>query len=286
MRGKHHLAPNLGGKATAHHVIHRAPVVVAGPDPGRHLRRVANKPGVAIVLRGSGLAGRGMARQSSPAARARYQSRVEHLVHCADVGKSDDRLGGLRLALVEDAAGAREHAAQHVGLCGVTAVGENVVSAGELEQRDLGGAERKRGVLAERRRDPQPARDLGNARWSHLQRQTHGDRIHRPRQRRAQGHGAAVLAAAVARRPAADAERQILDDAVGLQARFHGRQIDERLEGRARLTVCHDSAVELARRMVTSADKGADAAMLVEHDNGGLACAQGLAALIEPARDD
>ena len=73
-----------------------------------------------------------------------------------------------RLAHIEDASCAREDAAQHVRLGRAAAVGEHVVGAGQLQQRDLRGAERQRGVLAERRLDAEPARRRRNARGPHL----------------------------------------------------------------------------------------------------------------------
>ena len=52
-----------------------AAVVVADPHAGDELRRVADEPGVAEILRRAGLAGGRMARQSRALAGARHQRR-------------------------------------------------------------------------------------------------------------------------------------------------------------------------------------------------------------------
>src|SRR3546814_6901161 len=58
----HDPAPELRRQRAASHLVHRCRVVVAEPDAGHQLGREADEPGVAEVLAGAGLAGRGAAR--------------------------------------------------------------------------------------------------------------------------------------------------------------------------------------------------------------------------------
>ena len=104
-----------------------------------------------------------------------------------------------------------------------------------------------------------------HARRPHLQRQPRRHCIHRLRQRRAHRHLPEVFAIVVARRPTADADRQILDDAVGRVTGFQRGQVDERLEGRAGLARRFHGAVELRLRVAASADHRQQGTVAVEH---------------------
>ena len=58
MGGLHEVMPQAGRGAAAGNIIHGPGVVVADPDGGHQISGVADKPGVAGLLTGAGLAGR------------------------------------------------------------------------------------------------------------------------------------------------------------------------------------------------------------------------------------
>ena len=82
--------------------------------------------------------------------------------------------------------------------------------------------------------------------------------------------GAAELAVEIGRLPAADPHRPVVDHVARPPAGLERGQIDERLEGRARLAMRVDRAVERARPMVAAADHGAHRTAGVEHHDRGL----------------
>ena len=98
-------------------------------------------------------------------------------------------------------------------------------------------------------------------------------------ERLAKGDGAAVSGAFVARAPARAQDRQVEHRAVGRHAAFERREVDEHLEGRARLALGLERAVELALGIGAAADDGADAAVRIHEHEAGLAraCAHAFA---------
>ena len=63
-------------------------------------------------------------------------------------------------------------------------------------------------------------------------------------------------------------------DAVRRHAVLQRREIDERLERRARLPLGLHGAIELALGIIAPADQRTDAAVTIEHHEGRLACAE------------
>src|SRR5690606_39642225 len=85
-------------------------------------------------------------------------------------------------------------------------------------------------------------------------------------ERVAERHGAGVGAILVAWAPPSDRDRTVVDDGVGRGAGFDRGEIEDGLEGRARLAAGADGAIELASRPGPAADHGADTALVIEHD--------------------
>src|SRR6185312_14852057 len=63
MGGPHHAAPDVDRQAAAGDVFGRRAVVIAEPDAGDEIGRIADEPGVAEILARAGLAGGVPARQ-------------------------------------------------------------------------------------------------------------------------------------------------------------------------------------------------------------------------------
>src|SRR5690606_9935372 len=77
---------------------------------------------------------------------------------------------------------------------------------------------------------------------------------------------ACVGAILVAWAPPSDRDRTIVDDGVGRGAGFDRGEVKDWLEGRTRLAAGADGAIELASRPGPAADHGADATVVIEHD--------------------
>ena len=106
---------------------------------------------------------------------------------------------------------------------------------------------------------------------AHFQPKPYRNRIQRHRQRLGQGHRAEIFMAVVLGFPALDVERRILPDRLGRQAGFDRGEIDEGLEGRARLALGGHRAVVLAFGIVAAADHGAHRAIRCHRDQRALA---------------
>ena len=175
--GVHHeVAPQPGRQAAAGDALHRVVVVVAQPDAGHQIGGEAHEPGVVIVLRGAGLAGR---RPVEP--RRLAGAVVEHPGHHADqlrhLRRVGHRVGAAGLAAVEDLAAAVGDFGDGVGHHRHAAVGEAGVGARHLQQRHLAGAERQRQVAAEVRGDAELRRQMPHPVHPHPLDQPHRDMI-------------------------------------------------------------------------------------------------------------
>ena len=102
----------------------------------------------------------------------------------------------------------------------------------------------------------------------------HRDRVDGLRKRATQSYLADILAIVIAWRPAVDGKRQVIRCTVRCQAAFNCCKIDKRLEGRTRLAARFHGTIELALCVIAAADKRANAAVVVEQDDGRLANAQ------------
>jgi len=63
-------APDLGRQLTARHIIGGGVVIIAHPDPGDQMSRIAHKPGIPAVLTGAGFARCAVSVHLSPASGA------------------------------------------------------------------------------------------------------------------------------------------------------------------------------------------------------------------------
>ena len=148
----------------------------------------------------------------------------------------------------------------------VAAIGEGREGARQLQQRNLRGAERQRGVVDELRGDAHALGGLDHLRRADFGGQLRRDGVERGGERVGDRHLAAELVVVVRRRPIADLRRLVVDDRLRPPALFERGRIDEGFEGRARLALGVDGPVELALVVVPPADDGADRAGAVESD--------------------
>ncbi len=89
VRNSHHLVPDFRWQAAARRAVHRLTVVIADPNAGRQLTRVADEPGIAEILSGARLAGSGPIGKCCSPPRAIDDDRIQHLVQGPD--HSSDR---------------------------------------------------------------------------------------------------------------------------------------------------------------------------------------------------
>ena len=261
MRRLHEARPDLHRQAAAGGLPGRRIVVIAEPDAGDEIGGVADEPGVAIILAGSGLAGRRPAGDLRLPCGARDQRLAHHGVHHRDMARLDDLVALLGLAHVEQLAAQRLDPRHHMRCDGEAAIGERRVGADQFDDRHLGRAERDRGVGLEPGGDAEPVRGAHHVLRSDLEAEADRDRVQRHRQRLGQRHRAEIFVGVVLWAPALDLDRRVLPHRVGRQALLQRRQIHERLERGARLPPCGDRAVVLALRIVSAADHGADRAV-------------------------
>src|SRR6185312_15481449 len=101
--------------------------------------------------------------------------------------------------------------------------------------------------------------------------ETHGNGIHRLRQCAPKRDLACIFVVVVLRRPAADGDRPIERNTVRRHAMLQRREIDEGLEGGARLAFGLHGTIELTFGIVATADESTDTPVAVENHEGGLA---------------
>ncbi len=114
-----------------------------------------------------------------------------------------------------------------------------------------------------------------------LDAEPHRHGVERHGQRLGQRHRSEILMRVILRLPASHIDRRILAHGRGGEAFFHRGEVDERLEGRARLTLRRDRAIELALGVIAAADQRLDRAVRVHRDERALADAEFRALLIE-----
>ena len=210
----HDLLPDAGGQAATHDLIHGAPVVIADPNAASKVGGISDEPGVAEILRGACFAASHMARQSRPASRPPGHARAQHIIHSGDVRGRHNLNFALRLARIEHPSRAHAHTADTVGLNRAPAVGKHAIGTRQFHEADFGCAERERRILAQLRGDAKTPRRSGHFSYATLRDQAGCHRIDGLGQGMTQSNGAGILAVVVARRPAADGERRIIDQAV------------------------------------------------------------------------
>ena len=146
MSGLHEASPDFHRQSAAGCLLGRRTVVVAEPDAGDKIGRVADEPGVAEILAGAGLAGGHPARQFRLVRGAGEQRLLHHRVHHRDVMRVDhlaELIGGTHIEnLAIDGADFGDDMRRDAE----TAIGKRRIGAHQFDQRDFGGAERDRGV--------------------------------------------------------------------------------------------------------------------------------------------
>ena len=144
------------GESTAHD---RRGAIQSEPDSRDQVRRVADEPGIRIVIGGAGLAG---GRQlESRGARGVTGSRRNHIRQHARHQIRRRRADGLCMALcrtVDGCASGIIDAGNEARRCHASSIGERGVRRSQLQQRDLSGAERKRWNHRQLRLYPEPLR--------------------------------------------------------------------------------------------------------------------------------
>ncbi|CAH1659347.1 hypothetical protein BOSEA31B_11857 [Hyphomicrobiales bacterium] len=266
----HVLAPDLAGQAGAGDALHLRIVVVADPDGRDELGCEADEPGVAVVLRRAGLAADLPARDVELAAGTAVHHAVEHGVDHGEILRLDDRAETRGLAGVNDLAVGLAHLADDIGQHRLAAIGERRVSGRHLQRRHLRGAERQRQVRLQGRGDAEALGGADDLLGCHLLNQPSGDRVERMLHRSRQRHRATIVARIVLRFPALDRDRGVVADGIRRHALLERGQIDEGLEGRARLAPRRRGAVELALGVVTATDQRADRAVRRERNDRAL----------------
>ena len=168
-----------------------------------------------------------------------------------------------------------------IGPYGDPTVRDGRIGARQLQQTDLGGSERDAGRPGEPAGD---AKALGRGNdfgYSGLRGDLGGDRIDRAGKSLTEGQFARIRAVYIARFPAPDLDRTVDDHRGWPQSVFQSRQVDNGLEGGARLTPGLDRPVELAPAVTAAADHRPDGAVHGQHHDRGLGNAPGPA----PAAD-
>src|SRR4051812_15387275 len=90
MRRAHEAGPDFDREAAAGRLARRRVVVIAEPDTGDEMAGVADEPGIAEILTGSGLAGSHPAGNLRLSRGARDQRLLHHDIHQRDIARLDD----------------------------------------------------------------------------------------------------------------------------------------------------------------------------------------------------
>src|SRR4029078_9505419 len=90
VRESHHLVPDFRWQAAARRAVHRLTVVIADPNAGCQLTRVADDPAIAEILSGARLAGSGPIGKCCSPPRTIDDDRIQHLVQGPDHSRIDD----------------------------------------------------------------------------------------------------------------------------------------------------------------------------------------------------
>ena len=198
----HEVVPDRPRTPGARHLFHRRVVSVADPHSRRQLRRVADGPGVAPMVRGAGL---GRCRPGQLERVVLAKSRCARLVVSQDVGdqigvlRSQHLLSGGRLGLLEDAAGSVLDAQDGDRRDALPLVGKDRVGAHQLQQGDLSCSEREAQtvIVPVQRLDAQPLGHVQHGRHAHELEGSDRRDVQGLGQGPAQQHRAAMLAVIV-----------------------------------------------------------------------------------------
>ena len=151
MRRAHEAGPDLDRQSAAHSPLGRRTVVIAEPDAGDEIGGVADEPGVAEILAGSGLARRDPARQFRLARGAAAQRFLHHGVHHRDIVRVDHLAELVGLAGIEQLAMGGTDLQHHMRRDAPATIGERHIGADQFQERYFRGAERDRGIGLELR---------------------------------------------------------------------------------------------------------------------------------------
>ena len=251
MRRGHEIVPDPRRQFTARDLVHGRAVIVADPHTGDQIAGEAHEEGIAEGLARACLSPRtAVGKPGGPAGALRNDS-GEQLVHgCHHTG---------RHGLAGAGAGALEHALDlpdAIGNDPHAAIGECGIGAGQLNESHGAGPERNGEIGRKVRGDAETARGLGDAPAAGPVGKTDSGSVQRLRESLPHGDGAAEPAIEILRRPSAHIDSCIGHHVVRAQAALQRRQIDEQLEGRARLAKRLSRAVELAGAVVPAAHHG------------------------------
>ena len=270
MRRLHHHVPDVHRQVAANALPGRRIVVIAKPNPCNHVTCIANKPGVAVVLAGAGLARRLPAGQLGLLGRAARQHLAQHAVHHRHILRLDDAAIARRPPLVQQFAVGGANFQYDMVLHADAAIGEGRVGGHQFQRRHLGGAERQRGVDLQIRLDAEPVRHLGDAFSPRLQAEPHRHRVERLRQRLCECDRPLILLRIILRLPTFDIDFGVFAQRVRGQPALQRRQKHKGLEGGAGLALGRDGAVELAVSIVAPADQRLDGAIGIHHHQSAL----------------
>ncbi len=116
-------------------------------------------------------------------------------------------------------------------------IGERNIGAGEFFECYIDGAERDRAVRLDIGLDAEALCGFGDLAAPHAFGHLHGDGVDRLCQRFGNSHGAGEAFGVVGRLPSGDVDGLVDESSARRHATFHGRDIDERFERRARLAL-------------------------------------------------
>ena len=230
----------------------RRVVVVADPYANHQVARVADEQRVAIILRGAGLA-EARHRQLGGAAGALVHGAGEQLLDLVMLGGRQavpfgEQPAEPALFRREGPRAHREAVAGHAG-----------VSAGQLEQRHRRSAERQAGIaMRQRRSDAELLRLFDHCIVADPLQQPHRGDVARTGEGIFQRDLVRVVSAGVLRPVRALHELAVVDCRVRRHSLLERREIDEQLEGGARLAPRLRGAVERRLRVILAPDHGDD----------------------------
>ncbi len=157
-----------------------------------------------------------------------------------------------------------------MGRCLETAIHHRRIGGRQLQQRHFGRAERNRGIGLKVGFNAHPVRHLRHLVGTNFHNELGGNRVQRIGDCGGKRHFAAIFLIVIFRRPVADPDRRIVAHRVGRQAGLESGNINEGLEGGARLALGLGGAVELAFRIVGAADDGTDSTRAIHRHERGL----------------
>ena len=274
----HDIAPDLGRHLSAIDVCGGV-VVIAQPDPADKVRSIPHEQGIAVALRGAGLAGHRPVPECCTGSGPRLNAGLEHVVHHAHLLIGQDPPRARRRLFVKDFPVRRRDARDDVGDRPVTAIGEGDIGVGQLEKRNLLRAQGNCRHGLEIGGKAQPIGCFDNVFRSDGDGQARRDRVDRIGERIAQENRPDIATVRVFRRPAIIVERFVHHQGVGRIALLQSGEIDDGLERRARLTTRRHRAVVGAGAVIDATHKSPHPALGVHGHERGLREAEAFALL-------